>query len=199
MKNNRAIWILLITVIVCFTAGYFGLKAVIRQNRTRAYCDQIVNPFFEGEIDFQSNAVKEGYRFYWNHSMGPAILITVTVENGQYRLKYNKAIASGSDSGPIEFNRKIIDEQEVLLTPEQIELIRKIVDDNQSWKRVHSKSSGIMLDGAGWGIEVKHNGSHNRNTQSSPDSGALYNIAICLLELSPYNTETDEFYIINND
>jgi hypothetical protein len=197
MKRKKLLGIILMSLVLCLVFGYFGDKVLIKKIAGDVNYNQI-STVFDGALDLRSNQIKEGYRFYWDHSMGPAILITVYMDGEQPKLSYKIAVyADTEESTPREqleetesIPRKVLDEKEILLTQEQLEILRKTVNDNRFWKENISKDFG--LDGADWTIEVKRDGSYYRDFQWSPRNGAIRNIGVCLLELSPYDVKSNE-------
>lgn len=139
---------------------------------------QVREALYDGAIDFKNPQVKEAYRFCWDHSLGPIFLIAVTVEDEQARLNFR--IPNYVES---ENNTSIsIKENEILLTKEQIQKLRKTVNDNPFWKERIPRHLGI--DGVDWIIEVRQNGKYHKDYQWYPEEGSIRNIALCLLELS---------------
>lgn len=190
MKKKMAFSIILVSLILCLMFCYFGGKALIKKIGADIHHDRI-SMIFDGVVDFQNNQLKEGYRFYWDFSLGSAVLITVYIEGEQPKLNYKIAVHPNTE----EYKpRELFDEKEILLTKEQLKKLRATVNDNQFWKENISKDFG--LDGADWTIEVKQQNVYHRDFQWSPRNGSIRNIGLCLLELSPYDVESNELYII---
>lgn len=183
---------LFVSVILLLIVIYFVGDVVITKIAADRY-NHTISTVFDGATDFRDDPVKEGYRFFWDHSMGPAAFITVFMDGEQPKLNCKIAarpILEEDDITKEPESRELIYEKEIELTDEQLQELRTTVSRNQFWKESVSKDFG--LDGANWTIEIKLPNQYHRDTQWSPETGSIRNIGLCLVKMCPDDMKSKE-------
>lgn len=176
MRKNKLIKTLIIVVALIAIIG-LGLNAILKKVAAKIQYEK-VSSIFDNAIDLRSDDVAEGYRFFWDYSLGSAAMVTVYVEGDQAQLIYK--LAGERDYVPFAGD-------EIPITAEQLQQLRMIVSENRFWNESITKEFG--LDGADWHIEVKQNGSYHTDYQWEPKSGSIRNLALCMLRMCPQEPE----------
>ncbi len=144
--------------------------------------DEIVYIFEEaGPVaDFKASEVTEGYRFVMLPSFEHQVCISVIVNDN--RAKLNLRVSEGVDRCYCE---KLIRNETIVLSKQQVQSLREIVHANPFWLGNVSEKHG--RDGADWAVAVKQQDAYYSAKEWCPEYGsAIRNIGQHLLELSGY-------------
>lgn len=176
MKKVKKIFLILITVFVVVVFwGYIAFD----QLRHEYYLKQIAvfnDPNFI--LDIKHCQAKEAYRFLWDCAFGSSVLITVFVDD------YDRGVLNLR--GFSEGTGKIFINQDILLSKENVDKLRNVVQENQFGKK--RKTNMEVLDGTSWIIEAKYKNSYYWDGQicPKPDEG-IWKIGDCLFEMSGFH------------
>lgn len=131
----------------------------------------------------QSQKAEEAYRLVYFPSFNNDVLVTVTVENEKAWL--NLRVSKASFTGAIMNHT-------MQLSKEQLEGLRKVVDENRFWERVIPKNTGGR-DGFTIAIEAKRNETYHAAVEWCP-KGDIYNIWQYVIKLSGYDLNCEAVY-----
>ena len=183
--GKKKLFIVLMILPLYGLLGYMIFKQIFEDTEMNNRNYDVLK-FFQLE-DLQTSRVKEGYRFHWRRTFHYPVVATVIIEEEKGILNVKVSDGKGGyDPG------KIFVDKEIVLTEEQIDDLRSVVNDNPFWKDKIERY--ITLDGATWTVEVKQNGKYYVDYEQSPESGSIRNIGMHLLKLSRLGLDPNDIY-----
>lgn len=194
-KKKKILKRILLLLFLCFLIINFCLDLICDKLMKDDHYKYTVAVFTDFK-DFRDNQIKEAYRFTWERSFHPPVLITVCAEDDRATLHMQMATA------PVhvpEYEPGVyLVDKEIPLTKEHLAGLRGVVYNNQFWKKIipnYIKDHfEIGLDGAVWIVEVKQGGKYHLGERWSPKNGRIRNIGMHLIELSQYEFDPNEIY-----
>ena len=132
-----------------------GNQSMKDEIKSRWYAEQLKaleEPDFE---TFKNSAEEEAYRFIWLRTFDNPVAVRVVVKKSNKSVLYLKVTNGAGGYEPGE----IIEEEEIELSENQIDDLRRTVKSNKFWEEKESDVFG--LDGAQWIVEVKCEGDYH--------------------------------------